>query len=125
MEPRILLSTGEESGGNSVWLVPRFRGEPRRLAGSDAPYVAVSPDGVLLAGAWQDERGFRIVPVSGGQPQPVRLDGVRWVLDLRWAPGGRRLAVRTDDEDRSAHVSASPASNPSLMSVLRREGELD
>ena len=120
---QILLSAGEESGGQPVWLVSRFGGEPRRLAAINAPYVAMSPDGVWVAGAWPDERGFRVVPVNGGKPQPVRLPGVQWVHDLRWGPGGQRLAVRTRDEDGSYAVwtVARDGSTPRRIYAVNKE----
>jgi Tol biopolymer transport system component len=101
---RLLVAGVSDQGQSQIWLVPRLGGPPRRVAALNAPLVAVSPDGSQLAGAFQDSRGFRVVPTSGGESRRVELADMRFVHDLTWDPDGDRVAVVGRDDDGTSAV---------------------
>jgi hypothetical protein len=73
------------AGAHTIWAIPSTDGEPRKLAAGDG--VAPSPDGEYLIIQINEKDGPHLarLPVSGGEPQPIRLDlgGFRlWLAPL-------------------------------------------
>ena len=101
---QLLVSGVPDQGPRQVVLIPRLGGPPRRVAALNAPFMAVSPDGSQLMGALENEQGFRVAPMTGGEIHRVELPDIRFVHDVAWDPDGKLVAVVGRDDDGTPAV---------------------
>ena len=84
--------TASDEGAIRVWDIATGRKVGDLTVGSDGAAwgPSVSPDGSLVAGAWQDAGTVRVFPATGGEPWTFRAD---FPGDTAFSPDGRHLAV--------------------------------
>jgi Tol biopolymer transport system component len=86
---------GYGPGSQTNWKVPIDGGTPEQMNFAVRGLTAVSPDGNLIAGFWQDPADSKlklaIFPVEGGPP--IKMFGERpgVTSELSWTPDGRAL----------------------------------
>lgn len=92
-----LLASAAQDGAASIWNVSDGRKIHSVEGLGDARTVAFSPDSRQLAiGAWSGAVKILHMTAEGGREVPVRpLPSA--VMQLRWRPDGKQLAVLTDD----------------------------
>jgi TolB protein len=93
---------GKMPGG--LWLVPGFGGAPTAIRPWGS-VNAMSPDGMRIVVASQNEVGFRVIAVAGGPTRPVKLTGFQWTFDLAW-PRPDLVVVLTGTPDHKYVVWA-------------------
>lgn len=120
-----ILVSAQLEGIRGVFLIPRLGGTPRQLPGLRvAPLFAVSPDGAQVAGASQNTRALRVVPVSGGEDRTIPLDETRWIYDIEWSPKSTDIAVVGQHDDGTYGVWLVAAEGAAPRRVLAGEEAL-
>jgi len=85
-----------ELGPGGMWKAPSAGGAPVQLTEKPSFYLAISPDGKLVASFSRlAQRQITLIPFEGGSP--IRLLDLpptpgSYVPGLRWAPDGRALS---------------------------------
>ncbi len=110
-----------------IWLVARETGEKRKLTTPPAitdsdRFPAISPDGKTLVFARTSGGTGRryLVPITGGEPQPLHADPFVFGVSSTWLPDGRTILFPGDDGLWKASVTGG---TPERIETVR--GALD
>ena len=97
----LLLSESSEAGGSdeAVYLQREDGSPPIRLGHGRA--LALSPDGRTALAA-RSRRDLVLLPIGAGAERPLAAGLFETVLEARWLPDGRRIAVLGSFQGRTA-----------------------
>jgi Tol biopolymer transport system component len=106
-------------GGFSIWKVPIDGDESTQITYKYSLSGRISPDGKLIACAYQDEHTrvnkLALIPFDGGEPLKLfDLPAGSDTVSLQWLPDGRALTtLSTMAESLTSGFSRSTAAKPS------------
>lgn len=106
-----VIYKADVAGGSTLWKIPIAGAEPVRLIDHTAEFPVISPDGELVACAYQADASspthIALISLAGGPPQKLLDIAASARFPVRWTSDGKALTF-VDARDGVSNIWSQP-----------------